>query len=213
MRLNQSQEEIVRLLRRNGPMTVADLSGAIGISSVAVRQHLDVLEAEGLVRSTIERRQPAPGRGRPRQLFCLTDAADDLFPKHYGALAQVILEYLESADGPGKIEEVFTARRQRTQGELRPRLEGRSLEERVAVLAEAQDQGGYMAEWERAEDGSFLLREHNCAICRIARRFPQACASELRLIEEVTGADVVRERHIAAGDTVCAYRIRPRGES
>ena len=82
MRLSESQEEIVWLLRRRGAMTVEDLSRALGISGVAVRQHLDGLEAEGLLDSRTERRPI----GRPRRLFRLSDAADDLFPKNYSGL-------------------------------------------------------------------------------------------------------------------------------
>jgi len=206
MRLSDSQEEIVRLLRRRGAMTVADLSRAMGISGVAVRQHLDSLEAEGLLDSRTERRPI----GRPRRLFRLSDAADDLFPKNYSGLAQMILEHLEASGGAGQVEEIFSARRLRLEGEFRPGVEGKDLEGRVAAVAEMQEQAGYMAEWQRGEDGSFLLREHNCVICKVARRFPQACASELLLIESLTGAEVTREQHMAAGDAACSYRIRPR---
>jgi predicted ArsR family transcriptional regulator len=207
MRLSDSQQEIVRLLRRRGATTVEDLSRAIGISTVAVRQHLDVLEAEGLLDSITERRPI----GRPRRLFRLTDAADELFPKNYSALAQIILEHLEGTGGPQQIEEVFRARRLRMETEARPHVQSPNLEDRVAAVARLQEEAGYMAEWEGCDDGTFLLREYNCAICKIARRFPQACANELKLIEDLTGAEVVREAHMAAGDPTCTYRIRPRG--
>lgn len=206
MRLSQSQQEIVKLLRRRGAMTADDLSQEIGISSVAVRQHLEVLEAEGLLGSRTERRPI----GRPRRLFHLTEAADELFPKNYSGLAQILLEYLESAGGTCQVEDAFRFRRERLERDLLPAVEGRDLESRLAAVARMQDEAGYMAEWEKDEDGSYLLREHNCAICKIARRFPQACAEELRLIENVTGAEVVREQHIAGGDPICSYRIRPR---
>ena len=190
-------------------MTVEDLSRAIGISSVAVRQHLEVLEAEGLLGSRTERRPI----GRPRRLFHLTDAADELFPKNYSGLAQMILEHLELSGGAERVDEVFRARRLRMEADARPHVEGLDLEARVAAVAGIQDQAGYMAEWEPVEDGSYILREHNCAICKIARRFPQPCARELQLIQDLTGADVVREQHLAAGDATCTYRIRPRALS
>jgi predicted ArsR family transcriptional regulator len=206
MRLSRSQQEIVKLLRRSGAMTVDDLSRAIGISGVAVRQHLDVLEAERLVDSITERRPI----GRPRRVFRLSEAADDLFPKNYGALAEMILDYLEEADGPERIDEIFRVRRERRQAEMQPMVEGKGLEERVEAVARAQDDAGYMAECEAGEDGSFLLRQHNCSICKVARRYRQACENELQLIQDLTGGEVVREQHIAAGDPVCSYRIRPR---
>lgn len=213
LRISQSQQDIVKLLRRHGAMTVEDLSRALGVTSVAVRHHLDVLEAEGLLFSEVERRAEVPTsgsrRGRPRRLFQLTDAADDLFPKNYSGLVQTILEHLESSGGSESIDEVFRARRLRIEADLQKRLEGEALEKRVAAMAELQDRSGYMADWEAKEDGSFVLREHNCAICKVARRFPQVCSNELQLIQNVTQAEVVREQHIGSGDSICSYRISP----
>lgn len=215
LRISQPQQDIVKLLRRHGTRTVEDLSRALGVTTVAVRHHLDVLEAEGLLSSEVERRVTDPAatnrRGRPRRQYQLTEAADDLFPKNYSGLVQVILEHLESAGGAEGVEEVFRARRLGIEADLRKRLEGEALAKRVAAVAELQDRSGYMADWEAKEDGSFILREHNCAICKVARRFPQVCSNELQLIRNVTQADVVREQHIASGDSVCSYRISPVG--
>jgi len=213
LRISQPQQDIVKLLRRHGSMTVEDLSRALGVTSVAVRHHLDVLEAEGLLASEPERRAAAPAsanrRGRPRRFYHLTEAADDLFPKNYSGLVQVILEHLETSGGAESVEEVFRARRLGIEADLRKRLDGEELAKRVAAVAELQDRSGYMADWEAREDGSFILREHNCAICKVARRFPQVCSNELQLIQNVTQAEVVREQHIASGDSICSYRISP----
>ena len=46
-------------------MTAEELARAVGITGVAVRQHLQVLEAAGLVGSAAERRPI----GRPRRVF------------------------------------------------------------------------------------------------------------------------------------------------
>src|SRR5689334_23312392 len=170
-RLSASQQEIVRLLRRQGDLTVEELSRQMGISAVAVRQHLEILEADGLLASRTQRRPI----GRPRRLYRLTDAADDLFPKSYSTLAQMILEHLEGVGGPDQVAEVFDCRRQQQERELKPMLTGRSLEERVRTLTQVQEQAGYMAEAEALPDQGFVIRQHNCAICKVARRFPQAC--------------------------------------
>ena len=194
------------MLRRQGDLTVEELSRQMGISSVAVRQHLEILEADGLLSTRTERRPI----GRPRRLYRLSDAADDLFPKSYFLLAQTILEHLERAGGPSQVAEVFDARRQRMEEEIRPRLAGMTLEQRVRAIAQMQDQAGYMADCESLPDQTFVIREHNCAICKVARRFPQACQKELEMFRNLLDADVERERHMAAGDSLCSYLIRPR---
>src|SRR5436309_6608149 len=141
-RLSASQEEIVRLLRRQGDLTVDELSRLMGISAVAVRQHLEILEADGLLASRTQRRPI----GRPRRLYRLTDAADDLFPKSYSTLAQMILEHLEGVGGPSQVAEVFDCRRRQQERELRPLRAGRNLEGRVRTLTQVQDLSGYLAE-------------------------------------------------------------------
>jgi len=212
LHLSDSQQDIVKLIRRHGTRTVEDLHRALGVTAVAVRHHLDVLEAEGLLRSETERRTPTetgPRRGRPRRLYSLTDAADELFPKNYSGLVQSILDHLECTGGTESVDAVFRARRQKTESDLLARLNGQGLAARVAAVAELQDRSGYMAEWEARDDDTFVLREHNCAICKVARRYAQVCGNELELIRNVTGAEVTREQHIRAGDSVCSYIIRP----
>ncbi|MGV3723583.1 MAG: helix-turn-helix transcriptional regulator [Actinomycetota bacterium] len=212
LRLSDSQQDIVKLLRRHGSQTVEDLHRALGVTAMAVRRHLDILEAEGLLLSDTERR-PGSGRGRPRRIYRLTDAADELFPQNYSGLVQSLLEQLESAGGPESVDAVFRARRLKVEGDLRARLQGQDLAARVAAVAELQDRSGYMADWESDAEGGYVLREHNCAICKVARRFSQVCENELQLIRTVTEADVTREQHIASGDSVCSYRIRPPSEN
>ncbi|MBI3909441.1 MAG: transcriptional regulator [Armatimonadetes bacterium] len=206
IRLSTSQQEILRLLRRSGELTVEDLARAMRITSVAVRQHLEPLLADGYVTSRTQR----GAIGRPCHLYRLTDAADDLFSKGYANLALMILEHIEAADGPAKIEEIFRSRRTRMEAEVRPGLEGQDLELRVRTLARAQEEAGYMAEWERIGEDAFLIREHNCAICKVARRFPQACEQELQMFHNLLDADVERTHHRVSGDSMCCYLIRPR---
>jgi predicted ArsR family transcriptional regulator len=207
--LTPSRQEIVRLLRFRGGMTVEELSRAMGISSVAVRQHLQVLAAENLLSTRTERRPV----GRPRRIYELSDAADDLFPKNYQSLATMILDHLMEQDGPKKVAEVFDARRQRLEAQFKPQVEGKPLRERVAAVAKMQDENGYMTDWEEREDGSFVLREHNCAICKVARSFPQVCQKELELFTRLLDADVSRDQHAVKGDCMCSYVIRPKPAS
>jgi predicted ArsR family transcriptional regulator len=204
--LTASRQEILRLLRTRGGMTVEDLSRAMGISSVAVRQHLEVLTARELVRAATERRPV----GRPCRVYSLTEAANDLFPQNYHGLALMILEHLREHDGEVKVEEVFAARGERLAAQYTPRMEGKSLRERVAAVARMQDENGYMSEWEECPDGSFRLREYNCAICQVARCFPRVCRQEAELFARLLDAEVTREEHLIAGDGRCSYLIRPK---
>jgi predicted ArsR family transcriptional regulator len=203
-RAGSSKDEILKLLRQCGGMTASDLAREIGITSVAVRQHLDVLAASGLVAAATERRPI----GRPRRVYSLTERADDLFPKAYHALANVILEQLQEREGAGGVLELFDGRRRWLERQYRPAVDGKGLEERVAAVAQIQEENGYMAEWEKREDGSFVLSEHNCPICKVACNFPQACQKEMELLANLLDADITREQHMLRGDRMCSYVIR-----
>ena len=48
-------------------------------------------------------------------------------------------------------------------------------------------------------DGTIRLQQCNCAIFGIASASTSPCDAELALFEEVLGAEVVRETHIACG--------------
>jgi predicted ArsR family transcriptional regulator len=200
------RREILTLLKRRGPLSADELAEGLGVSGVAVRQHLDVLETEGLVAATIERRPV----GRPRHLFALTDAAADCFPNSYHLFAASLLEQVVEQEGAGKLTELLEGRRQRLLEQHRPLLDGQELEGRVAALTCLQDQAGYMAEMEAGEDGRFILRQHHCALCRVARSFPQICGKELELFAELLDADVTHEQHLLRGDHLCSFVIRPK---
>jgi predicted ArsR family transcriptional regulator len=88
------------------------------------------------------------------------------------------------------------------------RLAGNPLARQVAELASILSADGYMAEWQKADDGAWTIIEHNCAILDVAVRYRLACRSELSFIREVLpSASVERVQHIVSGGHVCAYRI------
>lgn len=201
-------------LRRDGPSTPDQLAARIGASRTGVLQQLRALEAAHLVTKETIRH----GVGRPRHVYDVAPEAQDLFPTNYDGLAAGLLAALEAVGGSDLVEEVFAARRRQLEATLRRRVDERvgsaaPLVARVRELAVIQDEQGYLAEAVVGPDGVIRLREHNCAIYRVAQQNPAACAAELELFREVLGADVERETHIAAGDRTCTYRITRRTEA
>ncbi|MFQ6057359.1 MAG: helix-turn-helix transcriptional regulator [Anaerolineae bacterium] len=204
--IQATRRQILMALKKRGGMTADELGKALGITPMGVRRHLTTLERDGLV--TYETAQR--GVGRPSYVYSLTDLADELFPKNYHQLANEILDIIAAQDGEDKVELVFAQRAQRLAQRYGPRLAGKDLEARIAELASIQEENGYLAEWEKVDEDTFLLKEHNCAVSGVARRFPQACVYELALFTELLDAEVTREKHMASGDIGCYYRIRRR---
>jgi predicted ArsR family transcriptional regulator len=199
----ETRQQILHLLRRGNQMTATELSDALGIGAVGVRQHLALLERDGLVVSAGVRR----GVGRPSHLYALTSSAESLFPKRYDRLALDALAFVAEEGGPAAVDRLFSARRERLQDQYAARLAGRDRADQVAELAAILTEQGYMCEWEQLPDGGFLLTEHNCPVDCAARAHPQACAHELRLYEDLLELVIEREETIAEGGTCCRYRI------
>jgi predicted ArsR family transcriptional regulator len=195
----------VELLQRCGPLTAAALGARLGVSAVAVRRHLELLERDGFVVQTV---QPA-SRGRPAHLYSLTAEGHELFPRAYDQLALHLLAAAGSAYGADAVDELF-ARRQRLLAErYRDRVaDAAGVAGLARELAAIQDENGYMAESVDEPDGP-VVREHNCAIGRIAAAHPAACRYELELLRDLAGPDVTVERvaHLQSGDSHCAYRL------
>ena len=194
-------------LRRVGPSVPDAISTAIGASRSGVAQQLRALDTAGLVTRTSVRH----GVGRPRHLYDITADAQDLFPSNYDGLATGLLAAILEVGGEALVEDVFAARRRQAEARLREQMDASlpsdaPLVDRVRELARLQDELGYVSEALIDADGIRLL-EHNCAVLDVASGMPVACRSELELFREVLGVDLVRERHIAAGDRCCEYRV------
>lgn len=203
-----TRNEILQLLRRHGQMTASELSAELGVGAVGVRQHLALMCGEGLVVAVGVRR----GLGRPSHLYSLTTRAEQLFPKAYERMALDALGYI-AAGGGAEIDQLFDARRRKLAAQFGERLSGDCISARVAALAALLNEQGYMCDWDYADDGAILLTEHNCPIDCVARAYPQACASELRLYEELLGVPLKQEMTIADGAASCRYRVAAPGRA
>jgi predicted ArsR family transcriptional regulator len=202
----EARREILKLLKRHGPLPVEDLAEALAITVSGARQHLAGLERDGVV--TYQRIRQGPGR--PRHLYELTLEGDALFPRNYPELTNELLGYVQEHD-PTLLDQLFVRRAQRRVRAAQRRLEGLTLTEKVHELTRILDEEGYYAELQEMEDGRFRIIERNCLVKDIAARYAQACTSELNFVRRLLPeADVSRSTHVLNNQPCCAYDIRPR---
>lgn len=200
-----TRRRLLELLKSQGGQTADELADRLEITSMGVRQHLQTLERDGLVTHVCEQR----GMGRPCNVYRLTPDGDELFPRTYAHMANALLSAARQLEGEGGITRLLETRNRELEAQYQARLANKGFAERVEELALIRTEEGYMADWERIDDDTFALREHNCAICQIAEQCPQACAFELKLFQQVFGdATIRRERHMIQGDETCTYVIQ-----
>jgi len=201
------RDRILHLLKTKGPLGAADLARRLGVTAMAVRQHLAALEADGLVAYEEER----GGVGRPRRIWAPTPAADERFPDSHGELAVGMIAAARAAFGEKGLAALIAARTRAQTAAYRARIHRRgTLAERVAALAAIRREEGYLAEAAAGPGGSWLLTENHCPICAAARACQGLCAGELALFAAVLGRGVRVERteHLLDGARRCVYRIR-----
>ena len=204
-----TRSRLLLLLRKHPGITVTELAAKLGLTGMGIRRHLESLEVDGLV----ERSSCSQHRvGRPPNGWRLSPAGMELLPRSYDTFVLQVMEDLCEQVGDEGIDVVLRRRSEKMVTQYKAEIDdATTLEEEVAGLARVRDQAGYMAEWYR--DGEVLaLVENNCAVHRVAERFPAVCAMELALFRKVLGpeVEVTRVAHTMAGDATCTYRIRPR---
>lgn len=198
---------VLELLKREGPVATESLAERLGVTQMAVRQHLQGLEREGLA----SHEAPANGRGRPAKLWRATPEADGYFPDSHSALAADLVRQMRKIFGEEGLDRLLKLRTSDQEKTYRARMEKKtSLKARLESLARIRAEEGYMAEVRRDGDG-WLFVENHCPICSAAKLCTGLCREELALFQKVLGRDVRVERvsHIMAGAGRCAYRITP----
>lgn len=198
--------KILYHLKVGGPKTVKELAKALAISSMGVRQNLISLEGAGWIHHFQEQR----GLGRPQFVYALTERGDEQhFPRTYAPEMIGLLKAIQDLEGTAGLDRIFERRTEQLVKEYRARVSSEDLEERVKGLASIRTEEGFMAEWEKEDEDSFVLREHNCAIYKVASNCDQACNFENELFCRVLDrANVTRETHILSGDLTCTYVIQ-----
>lgn len=204
-----ASNRILTALKQAGDaLSVKKICHELDLSSMAVRRQLAILQGEHLVAAQREKRKT----GRPSLLYYLTDEGHEEFPRDYSGLAIDVLVGLRSSHGKDTINEVLEIRRQELLREARRRVPGKTLEARVHDVSRLLTQMGYMARWERLGPGQYLIKEMNCAVARVAKRFPQVCIDEAGFLEDLLRAKVTRRHHILQKDHFCSYLVEESAE-
>jgi predicted ArsR family transcriptional regulator len=200
---NSTRKNIILQLKKNGGMSIEELSKVIDITPMGIRQHLLALEKRGIVHYIARKR----GIGRPGFIYMLTEAANDLFPTSYDRFCLGVLRDIRMREGDEKIAKIFGWRRDRLYKAKKEFLAGKeSLEDVMAALKQALEEEGHFVEVTR-NNGHYQLKQYHCPIHKIAVEFREACAHELMLYRELVGKDVLREQSVSEGAASCLYLI------
>jgi predicted ArsR family transcriptional regulator len=214
-RLTGAPARVARALLEGGPQTAAALAERLGLSSTAVRRHLDALVESGHVEAGDRApygpqagRAQSRGRGRPAKVYSVTAAGRSSFESDYDDLAVGALRFMLETGGPAAVD-AFAARRV---AELEERyaavVTALPVDRRPAALVEVLSAEGYAASVVDGATGSTIqICQHNCPVAHVAAEFPALCDAEAEAFGRLLGTHVTRLATLAHGDGVCTTLV------
>jgi predicted ArsR family transcriptional regulator len=166
-------------------MTVDELAVALGLSGNAIRPQLALLERDGLVQRTGEKRGPS----KPARMYALSPETDLLFSQAYIPVLTELLHALAGRLTPSDFDALMREVGRRLMGD-RPRPTG-DARQRAEAASELLNAFGGLARVE-GHNGDLMIRSDGCPLAAATRRYPEACNAVESLLREFTGLPVTK---------------------
>lgn len=199
--LESTRGRILDLLRPKD-QTVNDLAAALGLTDNAIRAHLLSLERDGLIHQS----GTQPGFRKPHVTYGLTPEAEQIFPKSYGILLDLILIVISRQLSPKELRAAMREVGRRIADNHLGEVQGKSRNQRIeTALRILKDLGG-AASFEESE-GKHFIRGKGCPLAAATARHPEACLIAESLLSQIIGAPV-KECCLHGAAPSCRFEIR-----
>lgn len=202
--MQDTRQQILEILERRGEVTVQELSEELGLTSVTVRHHLEILRSEGYITDPEVQHSNRPGR--PRYVYRMTAMAADLFPSNYSGLAVALLD---------AVEEITPEQRNQILEETAHRLSAkagsmpREPEQRLEAMARFLKRLGFVSRWEEneEEETSYYLHICNCPYHHVTQFHPETCYIDKTMLQDLVGTHIERVKGKAGVNSLCTFKI------
>ncbi len=186
--------DIILHLKRSTGMSVNELSQAMRMSYMGVKQHCVELEKKRLVDTW---RRPKP-TGRPEKIYRLTERLDGLFPQMGNEWTLELLETADQVYGERAATKLLFSHFQRRSEQWQRALRGTTLQARVKELAKLRVAEGYLT-LAREEEGRLELVDHHDPCGIVAERYPIVHELDRESVEQILGVPVRQSVEEAGG--------------
>ena len=169
-----TRQQIIDYLQTNRMATAIEMSQALQVTAANIRHHLKLLTDSGLVK--VVGVQAGYGRGRPKQLYGLTDNA---LKHNLDGLASALLRTLLANSASENLTQIAT----QLLGDYP--LE-RNIHVRLNQAIGRLNQLKYQASWEASPSGPRLILR-NCPYASIVHQHPELCQVDAILLGQMIG--------------------------
>jgi predicted ArsR family transcriptional regulator len=204
--MQSTRQEILEILKGEGQATVEDLAQRLELTPMTIRHHLNVLQAQNLVVASKVRRSQKVGR--PRLVYTLTEAADDLFPHNYGKLASYLVSEVKETVGEEEAKAIFRGVADRVTQEAPPAVPGQSFEERLEQVTDFLSDQGFLTRWKKTDEG-YVVTNINCPYRRVSRDHGELCIMDTQMIGHLMGVEPERLSSGKDSGAPCKFLLRP----
>lgn len=179
--------EILRLVKRSGGMCVNELSAALKMSYMGVKQHCDDLKKRGYVDTWRRPKQT----GRPEKIYRPAPKLDLVLPNWGNELCLGLLSFVSQTYGETVPERLLYSFLQQKVERWNGKLKGRSSDERAAELAKLRNADGWMCEALNDERGLRIV-DHHSPLIEVGRLYPALWDLEVRVLSRIFGHTLQR---------------------
>jgi len=204
-RLMESTRGKILDLLRPKDQTVNELAAALGLTDNAVRAHLLSLERDGLICQS----GTQPGFRKPHVTYALTPDAEQIFPKSYGVLLDLILMVISRQLSPRELSAAMREVGKRVADKHLLQVKGKSRSQRIEMALQILKDLGGAATFEKS-DGKHFICGNGCPLAAATSRHPEACLIAESLLSQIIGVPV-KEHCIHGSAPSCRFEIRRSG--
>ncbi len=221
---SRTRDRVLQAISEDGPITATALATRLGLTTAAVRRHLEALADAGVISGHASPRGRR-GRGRPARAWVVSEAGHSALGSDYDHLATEALRFLTRTAGPDAVRAFADERVRDLERRYADELAGAGEDPaaRAEALAGALTRDGFAASTRpvragapgpRAPEGpaapptpgpltGVQLCQGHCPVQHAAREFPQFCDAETDAFSRLLGVHVQRLATLAHGEHVC----------
>ena len=205
--METSDRTLLDLIRRHGPLSIAEMAARLAVTPTAVRNRLTRLVGSGMV----ERRAEHGSRGRPKYTYEASVEAHKQLGQNYADLAVVLWDEMMRTVEDRKLRRVLFQRITARLAELyRAQMKGSEWEGRLFELGTILHDRGIEAEVTRGSVGMLpVLRQHTCPYYELAEVDRAVCAMERKMFEKVLGRELRLSQCRLDGHHSCDFEAKP----
>ena len=198
--METSDQAMLNVMRREGPVTIAMLVAEMGVTATAVRQRLQRLMNDGLV----ERQPERKNRGRPNHRYSLTEKGERSAGTNFADMAVVLWEEIKSVEDPAIRRGLLKRIANRFVERYRDRVVAESLPERMTALTEVM--GEREVPFAVDTTGELpVLTALACPYPELAQVDRGVCTMEKMMLSEILGNNMRLSECRLDGASCCTF--------